>query len=184
MRIRKGLGIAVALAAAGLAGCAAKEAKPEERVIPVYSPRPELVEELPGLGGMYKSVWSDGEQLKLSLYVEAADGTRMIEASWSRFEIRDSADCLQERLDVRRRLDFHGFGLVGWAEGFMVDEGCDKIVDLCNATYVPDNGNPEDISAESCLDSDAAFATSKDEIDRNAYRIEDEVAKWRERKRR
>ena len=162
------------IAAAGILGCA--------RDVPVYSPQPEVVQEVPGIGGVYKSVWSDAEQLKLSWYTQAVDGTRGVDFSWSRFEPRDSAECLKENFAAKMRVDFPDEGIAGYADFFMEDTGCEGNVDSCRGTYTPDNGNQVDISADVCGAPSDDFVELGEFIDTDIYNRAEQVNAWHIRK--
>ncbi|MDI6737063.1 MAG: hypothetical protein QME12_00925 [Nanoarchaeota archaeon] len=162
------------VAAAGILGCA--------RDVPVYSPQPEVVQEVPGEFALYKSVWSDAEQLKLSFYAEGVDGTRLADYSWSRFEPRDSAECLKEKLTAKLRVDFPEEGIAGWVDVSMADDACNLSVDSCNGTYTPDNGNQQNISTDVCGSSDETFASLKEAVNASFYNIDEQVGLWHNRK--
>ena len=121
------------VAAAGMLGCA--------KDVPVYSPRPVVVEEVPGVGAVYTSVWSDAEQLKLSVYVELVDGTKCF---WTGVgqdtRLKDSIECLRDGIILDSRVDVPEYGIAGWINMNASDNLCNGSVDLCSGTYTPDNG--------------------------------------------
>ena len=162
------------VAAAGMLGCA--------KDVPVYSPRPVVVEEVPGVGAVYTSVWSDAEQLKLSVYVELVDGTRPLDRSWSRYAPKDSIECLRDGIILDSRVDVPEYGIAGWINMNASDNLCNGSVDLCSGTYTPDNGPVEDVTADMCADADETFAVLKETLDTQFINIHAEVNAWYDRK--
>ncbi|MFA5887507.1 MAG: hypothetical protein WC852_02250 [Candidatus Nanoarchaeia archaeon] len=162
------------VAAAGMLGCA--------KDVPVYSPRPVVVEEAPGVGTVYTAVWSDAEQLKLSVYAELVDGTRPLDMSWSTYAPKDSLECLREGILFDARVDAPEFGLAGWVNMNASDDLCNGSVEACRATYTPDNGPAQDITANMCADADGAFASMKETLDTQFFNIHTELNAWYDRK--
>ncbi|MFH1064938.1 MAG: hypothetical protein V1734_00325 [Nanoarchaeota archaeon] len=162
------------VAAAGMLGCA--------RDVPVYSPQAEVVQEVQGFGVVYKAVWSNAEQLKLSLYVELTDGSRSLDLSWSRYEAKDATDCLNEQITLDARVDMPEYGFAGRVNMNASDRLCNGSVEACSGTYTDDNGQVEDITADICADADEAVASLKETLDTQVYNINEQVNAWHNRK--
>ncbi len=185
MRIGKGIGIAGTIAAViGLAGCAAKEVRQEERVIPIYNPPREVVQEFEGITA-YKEVWSDARTLKVSLYIELDDGTRMIESSWERHELKYSGACAKKAISLRLPDVYNG--QEGWIDTSIEDAGCDLLELKCSGTFTAVDGTTQDVSAEVCAvphgSSLADILTYVEQgLSENAYDLEEQTRLWHERK--
>ncbi|MBU2638948.1 MAG: hypothetical protein KJ955_08285 [Nanoarchaeota archaeon] len=182
MRLGNGLGIAGAVTAAaiGLAGCAAQELKQKE--IPVYNPPREVVQELGGLN-VYKEVWSNAETLRVSLYAEFEEGTKLIDSSWERKEARNSGQCLTKKATLRTIGSFEG--QEGVLEAVIIDDGCDLGVLSCTESFTVLNGTPEEMSEYLCPAPEQladAFASTEQGLTDNAYGIEEQTRLWHERK--
>ncbi len=162
------------VAAAGMLGCA--------KDVPVYSPQPEVVSGVPGQFSIYKSVWSDAEQLKLSVYAELVDGTRPLDMSWSRYEAKNAKACLGEGVALDVRVDMPEYGLVGWVNLNASDDLCNGSVDACKASYTADTGEVQDITADMCANVNEEFASMKDTFNAEFFNMDTEVNAWHDRK--
>lgn len=149
------------------------------RDMPVYSPEREVVQETPEIGGTYREVWSDAEKLKLSFYTESADGRRDLDYSWTRFEPRDSTECLKEEVVAKEYGVIPEQGIAGWLYLSLVIDRCQGPVESCAATYIPNNGMPMDVSADICTTPDEDFAAIKADTNEN---VDEQVRLWHQGK--
>lgn len=176
--MKRTLATMVGIAALGL-GCA--------RDAPVYSPQPELVQELPEGERLYRQVWSNAERLELEWYHADAAGQRKYEEKWTRSEPADSDECLRKDINVGVfGVDAIRYGTPGKVNIHYADSECDGLLNVCEAEFVADDGRTFDITYDICIRLGPVFVDENfgelEKLFSDIYNIDQEVRLWHERK--
>ncbi|MBU2638947.1 MAG: hypothetical protein KJ955_08280 [Nanoarchaeota archaeon] len=168
------------VAAVGIVSCV--------KDVPVYSPEPEVVQELPEGETIYRQVWSNAERLELGWYQVDAAGQRIFEEKWTRLEPADSNDCLRKEVRVGvSGVDARRYQVSGKVNVSFTDSECDGLLDVCEAELVTDDGRTFDVTYDMCITLRPLFLEGDDfsqleMLFSDMYNIDQEVELWHERK--
>lgn len=147
-----------------------QETVPAEPVSEVYN----VVQPI---GVSYAEVWSNAEQLRLSVYGKDIEGNKEWELRWSRFE-NSSKECLFEQFYAKAPINRPEEGDHGSWEIVVTDMDCNGSVD-----FVVESFNMESIKDETTMEwINECMASARADIF-NAYplNLESEIGKWHER---
>ena len=138
------------------------------------APVSEIYNVVQPVGVSYAEVWSNAEQLRLSVFGKDIEGNKQWELRWSRFE-NSSKECLFEQFYAKAPLSIKNNGL--W-EIIVTDNDCngsvDSVVEFFNRQSIKDETTMQGINEY--------MASARADIF-NAYplNLEAEIGKWHER---
>ncbi|MBU2638992.1 MAG: hypothetical protein KJ955_08520 [Nanoarchaeota archaeon] len=153
-------------------------AEPETTVAPMVPAEQEIsvdeeYHQVQPVGVSYVEVWSNAEQLRVSVYGNDVEGNKIWELRWSRFE--DSSDkCLFEQFYAKSPIREDGL----W-EIIVTDNDCNSSVDSVVEFF-----NRQDIRDATTMEGiNQYMATARANFNAYPCYLENEIEKWHERNR-
>ncbi|MFA5888387.1 MAG: hypothetical protein WC852_06785 [Candidatus Nanoarchaeia archaeon] len=143
----------------------------------VVEPVSEVYNVVQPIGVSYAEVWSNAEQLRLSVFGKDVEGNKQWELRWSRFE-NISKECLFEQFYAKSQINRSDEGFQGLWEIVVTDMDCNGSVD-----FVVESFNSESIKDETTMEGINEYMASARASIFNAYplNLEAEIGKWHER---